>query len=239
MMKPFSRVLALVAAGVLTALAGCGETGSNPVLYPEVQIQIGADQGGTAQFVVDTLVGGGVLYTSLSDETFTALGGTVNFFLEGAAPPYSIQVRQVGDATVRVHLLITGSTDLVRTTSGADTTVTVQTASTTPLPSPVPPTVEVRADVCAPSTGFGSCSPSGSDPGVFGRPFTGTFGDPFTTHLLSANTPAVYFLSGARDNVSGVFQSTQKLDLFAQLFTNGALKDSQAGTGNVVVRADL
>jgi hypothetical protein len=98
----------------------------------------------------------------------------------------------------------------------------------------------VRLDVCAPSTGATACS-TASDPGTFGVEFTGTLGDLFTSHPLSGSAPSIYFLEGARDSVNAVFTRLSITGdlLLVHLYIDGQLRQTQAGTGDVVIREDL
>ena len=109
----------------------------------------------------------------------------------------------------------------------------------TPSGTPAAQSPAVRLDVCAPSLGAARCDATGADPGISGIPFTGSFGDPFLTHLLSGTTPSIYFLQGARDSVAGVVRSTQRLNLQIQLFIDNLGKESASGTSDLVVRQDL
>jgi hypothetical protein len=119
-------------------------------------------------------------------------------------------------------------------------TATVLTGGTLPPGTPAPSIPEVRFDVCAPLSGQGTCTTDAA-PGAFGVIFNGTMGDQFTSHLLNSVTPSIYFLEGARENVNGVFMRnplTADL-LIVQLFLNGALNQTVAGSGSVILKQDL
>jgi len=230
---------------LLVGSGGCGESGSNPILYPEVRFQVEPLEG-TATFEVESLAGGQIEYTSLAGTVYTATS-IFNFVFEGAGPPYSGRFKQVGDGAIRVRLVVTGGgPDLFRVSEGPGTTVTVQTVSDNP-PTLRRPNPEVRFDVCAPVPGVFSCWVDDPQPGTFGIQFNGTIGDIDNTFQLGQRsaadpiptTPSVYFLQKPVEAVSGVFRSTNSNELVARLFINGTQESVAAGTQDVVVRKDL
>jgi hypothetical protein len=230
-------------------LLGCGESGSDPVLYPEVRFQVQPLEGGRAMFEVDQLIAAGVQYTSL-DGTPLVTTAIFNVVIEGAAPPYTGTFTQVGDNAIRVRLVFNvgggNAFQVFGNTIGPGTSVTVSSGQQPPG-DPVRPNPEARFDVCSPLTGTSSCSTTADPPGRFGVPFGGTIGDFFTTHVLGQPTavdpptasPSIYFLQNPRDQVSGVFRSNDATLLVASLFINGSLVESGSGTEDVVVNTDL
>ena len=236
---------ACVVVLLLAGASACGESGSNPVLYPEIRFQV-EPLAGTATFEVQSLAGGQIEYTSLGGTVFTATS-VFNFVLEGAGPPYSGRFSQIGDGAIRVRLLVTGGgADISGISDGPGTTVTLQTVSDSP-PQLRPPDPEVRFDVCAPVPGVFSCYVDAEQPGTFGIQFNGTMGDIDTTHQLgqrsaadpAPTTPSVYFLQKPKEAVSGVFRSTNSNELVARLFIDGKQESVAAGTTDVVVRKDI
>ena len=242
----------MLVACVAMSLTGCGESGSNPPVLPEVLFQIGPAPGGTGApvtFSVPTLFTAGALNTFPAGMTFTTTG-VFSIYLEGATQPYGgIFVRSAGSGDITVQESIftaPGTPQIVTrdTTAGKDPPVAtvVIPAMVTPSTTPVAANPEVRFDICVPTSGASSCFPPGES-GIPGVQFTGSLGDAFFTHQVGVNpvatTPSVYFLMGARDSVNGVFQSTNGQSLLVQLYVNGQLKQSSSGSGDVVVREDL
>ena len=74
---------------------------------------------------------------------------------------------------------------------------TLQPGAPPPDPGvpPPPSSPEVRIDICAPLPNLTTCSTTTVDQS-FGVLFTGSLGDPFTSHLTSGSTPAIYFYPG-------------------------------------------
>ena len=237
--KRFLWIVAVVCLGAVGG--GCGTTGPEPTLYPEVQFQV--HPSGQSTFTVKELDLGGVRHTFPAGTSFTATS-TFYFYFENAPPPYSgtFTLESGGDITVFLLVTPTGNPEVSDTASGPGSTVTVSTGvSPSPMPAtPIPPTEEVRFDVCVPLLTPGTCFTEG-DSGVFGLPFTATVGDAFQTHLLGSLTPSVYFLEGARESANGVFRLAPVTGqtLVGQLFINGSLRQTQANTEDVVVREDL
>lgn len=155
---------------VIFTITGCGTSGSEPVLYPEVRFEVSPAQGGQPpfRFVVERFVIGGVLHTDLSGTTFTSTG-VFRFVFENAPPPYTGTFRQVGGTAITVHLLQEGTGIETSQTTSGDQTQCGTAASSDPScivnPSifgPQPtlialPNPEVRFDVCAPLVPSGSC----------------------------------------------------------------------------------
>ncbi len=232
--------------GMALWLAGCGESGSQPVLFPEIQFAVGlapCEVGQAcppqAQFVAELEVGG------VSHKVSSPLLDTSSFqlFAENAAPPYAgkftLVPPQQADAPVRdiqVRLIVTGQTTQTGFTSGVAVPAVVG-AFTGTLP---PPAEEVRFDVCVPLLTPGTCFGAG-DSGIFGLPFQGTIGDAAQTHLLSTAVPSIFFLENAVDTVNGIFTLSPFTGqyLVAQLFLNGAFKQTQSSIHDVVIRQDL
>ena len=233
-------VLMLIASVTLIAAAGCGTSGSNPVLFAELRFEVTPTQAGSATFSVESLVANGSTF-GFPDHTVFTTTAPFSFYLEGAAPAYSGAFARVGDAeiTVRVfreRILVTeDSTDGAAKPIAAVSAVVGQG---TPTVTPSAPMQLVRFDVCAPVVFNGACSTTG-DAGLFGIPYSGTLGDPFTTHLLNGQTPSIYFLPGARDSANAVFRSASTQFLEAQLFVDNELRQTASGTTDVVLREDL
>lgn len=238
MMTHTGTLRILVTVGFGLWLAGCGTSGPQPVLFPEIHFQV--QPTGQSVFTAELEVGG-VLH-KFSDPAqpdgmlhFTATSN-FNFFVEKAPPPYAGKFTLKGGNDLVVTLSVTGQTTQTGQTSGVGTTTVVGSFSDT-LP---PPALEVRFDVCVPSLTPGTCFGSG-DSGVFGPTFQGNVGDSAQTHLLNAAVPSIYFLENAAESVNGVFTLIPFTgqDLLAQLFLNGALKQTQSGSEDVIIRQDL
>ncbi len=242
-----TKVLRLIGMiGVTLWLAGCGESGSQPVLFPEIQFvvglapcEVGQPCPAQAQVMAELEVGG------VSHKVPSPLLVTSNFQLlaENAAPPYAgkftlVPPQQAGAPVrdVQVKLIVTGQTTQTGFSSGVGVPAIVG-AFTGTLP---PPAEEVRFDVCVPLLTPGTCFGAG-DSGVFGVPFQGTIGDAAQTHLLSTAVPSIFFLENAVDTVNGIFTLIPFTgqELVAQLFINGAFKQTQSGTHDVIIRQDL
>ena len=235
----------IVLATSVLCIVGCGTSGSNPPVLPEVKFVIGPRASGAPfSFTVQTLFAGGVSHT-FSDVPFTS-NTLFNIFLEGASQPYGgtfARGSDSGDIGVQETIVTEAATDQITTTAFTNGTapVSVVIPVGAPIPTMLPaPNPEVRFDVCIPSSSAqASCFVAG-DSGIGGEGFTGSVGDAFFTHLLIGATPSIYFLEGARDTVNGVFHAdTSGQALLVQLFINGELKDTGFGTGDVVVRHDL
>lgn len=243
MTKVGPRSILLVACALWAA--GCGTSGSNPPVLPEVQFVVGPQKSGAPVTFTASLFAGGISHTFPPDMAFTT-NGPFNIFLEGASMPYGgsfARPADSGDITVQETIVTETGVDQITTqafTTGTDP-VTVVIPQGAPVPTtPVPPNPEVRFDVCVPSTaGQASCY-AGGDSGVPGIAFNGSVGDAFFTHLVLGTTPSMYFLEGARDSVNGVFRAnTAGQQLLVQMFIDGQLKETESGTGDVVVRKDL
>jgi hypothetical protein len=167
------RVLLTVMCGgglMVTTTAGCGTSGSEPVLFPEVRFEVSPVAGAQPpfQFVVERFVIGGVLHTDLSGTTFTSTD-VFRFVFENAPPPYTGTFRQVGGAAIRVHLLQEGTgIETTQMTSGnqiqcgsptsSDPACIVNPSIFGPQPTRITlPNPEVRFDVCAPLVASVSC----------------------------------------------------------------------------------
>ena len=239
-----TRFLWIAAALLGTLNGGCGESGSRPTLYPEVQFQV--QPAGQSTFTVGELVAGGVRHTFPADMVFTATA-PVFFFLENAPPPYSgtFTLKEGGDITVTVSVSPGGIPSATDTTSGPESTVTVSAAvspGATPT-TPSPATEEIRFDVCVPSLTPGTCF-TGGDEGTPGIQFSGTLGDASLTYETVGITPTIYFFEGAQDSINAnlrLVQVTGNDRLVVQLFINGALEqtDSSSSSDGVHMRQDL
>ncbi len=240
---------------LLTTMTGCGTSGSEPVLFPEVRFEVSPTTGAPFQFVAERFDIGGVEYTDLAGTTLTGTatgeGGALSVFrivFENAPPSYCGTLRQVGAAAITVHLLQEGTgIETSSTTSGDGTTVTTCILGS-PAPMPVAPNPAVRFDVCAPSLDLPSCAAAGGDPGRFGVQFSGVIGDPFVTYLLGTGSstvnppafvPAIYYFQGASQTVNAVFTGFNGAELSVQFFINGQLNQNATGGGNLVFEQDL
>jgi hypothetical protein len=243
------RPLFCAAVALALCCASCGESGSNPTLYPEVRFQV-QPVGGQATYSVDKLTAGRMQYTSLATIQFNATG-IFNYLIEQAPGPYSGQFTQIGSTPVKVTLIFAEGNGIYFTASAttSDANPTVVVASGPPSPeTPLIPNPEVRFDVCSPSANEPTCETTGDPPGRFGVPFGGTLGDFFTTHLLGQPTPqdpptaspSIYFLQNPRDQVSGVFRANDESLLVARLIINGSVKQVGSNTNqDVVLKSDI
>jgi hypothetical protein len=231
--KRFLWIAAVVCLGALGS--GCGTTGSRPTIYPEVQFQVRPS--GQSTFTVNEFVAGGVRHTFPPGTSFTATS-TFYFYFENAPPPYSgtFTLESGGDITVYLYVTPGGNPGVSDAATGPGSTVTVSTGVSSAIPS----TQEVRFDVCVPLLTPGTCFTEG-DSGIPGLPFSATVGDAVQSHFVGGSTPSIYFLEGAQDNASGIFTLTPMTGqtLVAQLFINGTLSETSAGTENVIVQEDL
>jgi len=237
------RFMSVAVAVFLGALGGgCGTTGSGPIVYPEVQFLV-KPAPGPVTFTVNELDVGGVRHTFPAGTSFTA-SSVFYFYFENAPPPYSGTFTLESGGTITVILAVTpgGLPEVSDTASGPGSVVTLSTGvSPSPPPAtPIPPTQEVRFDVCVPLLTPGTCFTEG-DSGIFGLPFTGTVGDAFQTHEVSGSTPSIYFLEGAQENAGADLRLTPMSGqtLVVQLFINGILRETQANTKDVIIRQDL
>jgi len=196
MKRVFPFLLAIVIV-ILVAAAGCGTSGSSPILYHEVRFQVEpANSGiGQATFSVISLNADGVPFGFANGTTFTTTGA-FNFYLDGAAPPYSATFVQQGDAPILVSVFIDRnlvSGDNVSTGPGSTVTVGPIDLGTPGPPAPAGPLV--RFDVCAPFPGLGTCSttnptdlPPGKQGTCSGSPSTFCSTDPAAMDCPSPQT---------------------------------------------------
>jgi len=248
-----ATLTALAVSIVALAISGCGESGSNPVLFPEAIYAVTQSGGGV--FAVDFVDGGGVRHMVPANVQFSG-ASTFAFHILGAPTPFNGSFKRISGGDMEVGLTVTEqpsvgplftgccqTTEQICQSCSTDADCPVATSCVYNIPSgpgpgPVPrASPDIRVDVCAPSPGTSSCSLSG-DAGVFGQPFSGTVGDQFTTHLVNGATPSVYFLTSARDTLSAVLRGSGQL-LQVQLFIEDQLKESGSGTGDVIIRHDL
>jgi len=251
---------ALAVSVLALAIGGCGESGSNPLLFPEAIFSVTQSGGGV--FAVDFVDGGGVRHMFPANAQFSG-ASTFTFHVLGAPTPFNGRFERISGGDMEVGLTVTEqpsvgplfSTNLpgcCQTTGQGCQSCTADADCPSPgggscvqtldIPGPGPALVprassDVRVDVCAPSPGTSSCSLNG-DAGVFGQPFSGTIGDQFTTHLVNGGAPSVYFLTSARDSLSAVLRGNGQL-LQVQLFINDQRLESSSGTGDVIIRHDL
>jgi hypothetical protein len=249
-------MLVLGAAVALNAL-GCGVSGSEPVLFSEVRFDVVPN--GQATFTVDELDAAGVRRSLPDSATPSGLreftvSGVISFVFLNIGPPYvGIFSITPDSADISVHLNIDGADVAVDVTTGAaKPQAMVASGLGTGTPIPLTSPQEIRFEVCAPVPGASTClaaSPQ-ADPGVFGVSFSGTIGDPFTSHILGSSNPsvsafpvapAIYFLENASQSVNGAFRSlVPDQALQAQLFVDGALAASDTETNkSVIVRTQL
>ncbi len=236
----------LLVACVLCAV-GCGQSGSNPPILPEVQFLVGLQNTVAPVTFTASVFTGEIVHTFPPGLAFTT-GGPFSIFLEGASMPYGgtfARAMDSGDITVQ-ETIVPGAaaggggqvTAKAFTTSTDPVSVVLPVGAPTPT-MPVAPNPEVRFDVCVPTAGQSSCYTVGNS-GTAGLGFNGSLGDAFFTHITVGFTPSIYFLEGARDTVNGVFRAGTAGDvLLVQLFINGELKETESGTGDVILRQDL
>jgi hypothetical protein len=257
MMRRTRFSFALLAGATLVAAAGCGTTGANPILYPEVRFSVeqtpDTPSTGQATFTVETLQAGGVSHPSISGHTFVA---PFSFVLENAAPPYRGSFKRPANGA-EITVTVTVIAQIAETEPAQDTTpakdtvrVSCDRVTNTTLgilcvpvatdPSPAPAAnPEVRFDVCALLPGTGSCSTTDDPPGLFGIPFSGTLGDLLTSHAVDGLTPRIFFLEGAQHNTAARFLAATSQILEAQLFVNGQLQSPTAIGSDVTIQKDL
>ncbi len=232
-------VIAL-SAWLAIGLCGCGQSGSDPLQFPEVRFEVRPS--GPATFRVDSLVGGGATHSSVLGQQFSATSAFA-FTLENAGGPFEARVTRLSGGEITVTLTVvavTGQVQVTDSTGPGKETAVVMATGPAPVVTPGAFHREVRLDVCAPTTGATSCG-AVDDPGIFGVAFTGTLGDLFTSHPLSGVAPSIYFLEGARDSVNAVFtrQAITGDLLQVQLYIDGQLRQTRAATRDVVIREDL
>ncbi len=271
-MITFLRTSLLVALPLL--LLACGESGSQPEQFSEVQYRVQQDGGGT--FALLSMSAGGFQRRLVADTVYSTQG-PVRFMVEGAPGPYSAELcrHSGGDMTVvftadssnlpgqvRLTFETAGQSGLCRSSavacmpdpSGAsclsDTDCAAEEVCEKRLAIEYPPgsgalatkgfaDPDVRFEVCVPVSGT-SCSVGGAPPTtVFGRSVLGSVGDLGATYLVGDDSPSVYFLNSAKHNVSAIFRAAADEFLQVQLFVNGALRDTQSGTKDVIIREDL
>ncbi len=270
------RSLALLCSALL--ISACGESGSEPDQYSEVQYRVLQAGGGT--FALVSLSAGGFQRRLSPDAVYTTQG-PVRFLVEGAPGPHAAEFcrRSGGELTIQFSS-DSSNEGLVRLTFDSEaqagacrTTASVCTQASEgstcfsdsecatgevcekrlvvtydptqsgvlemPLPFADP---DVRFEVCAPLTGD-TCSVAGKagDPPntIYGRFVSGSVGDIASTFLVSDETPAVYFLNSAKDNVSAVVGASDDEPVQLQLLVDNRVVDSDHGRGDVLIRRDL
>ncbi len=249
MTRRFLLATASACGLVILGAAGCGTSGSEPPLFPEVRFEVSPVQGAQPpfQFIAERFDIGGVEHTDLAGTTLTATG-IFRFIFENAAPSYCGRFKQVGATAVTVHLLQEGGPEVAPSTSGDGTEVTACILGS-PTPMPTAPNPEVRFDVCAQSVPGVVCAAAGPEgPGKFDVPFSGVIGDPFVTYLLGTasstanapvSTPVIYYFEGASQSVNAVFTGFNQATIQVQLLINGQLSQNVAGNGNLTIQQDL
>jgi len=264
-MQYLTRSVLVVVTLVALGLGGCGETGSDPVQHPEARFDVRPT--GQATFRVNSLIGGGVSHASVIGQDFTATAA-FDFVLENAAPPFQgifalvgtctnsqesctadadcapASTCDFGDQQITVTLTVispTSQTQVSDATLLPGKTTAMVTTGGVVTGTPGPSNPEVRFDMCAPSSGAASCSTTSVPPGDFGVSFSGTLGDPITSHVVNGLTPSIYFLEAPQENVNLVLDRVPftGAELVVQLFINGQLRQSQSNNGDVVIREDL
>jgi hypothetical protein len=166
-------------------LGGCGESGKDPVLFPEVRFQV-QPVSGSASFKVPVLQAGGQQYTSIAGTAFSTTG-IFNFVIEGAPGPYTGTFTQTTDDPIRVTLsfnMVNGQAfrRSVQTT-GRDSSVVISSVDT-PVAPGVQANPEVRFDICSPPFNETDCDLTTGMLGRFGVPFQGNLGDFFNSFLV-------------------------------------------------------
>jgi len=254
MLQLLIRRAALLVVFAVCGICGCGQTGSDPLLFPEVHFRV--FPAGQATFHVDALSSGGASYTSVIGQQFTATAA-FDFVLENAGPGFR-GVFEVDPSTgdqITVTLAVIclgGQTQVSDSTGPGKPTATVSIPFVrgaacnpgAPPPdtgvSPPPSNPEVRIDICAPLPNLTTCSTTSKDQS-FGVLFTGSLGDPFTSHLTSGSTPAIYFYQSPQQNINAVFTRAPLTGMLltAQLLIDGEINQTRASTGNVIISQDL
>lgn len=242
------RTSSLVWIGAAVALfgaAGCGTSGSNPTEFREIRILIEPNGGGVAQFEVVSLIAGGVSHPHFVGQQFTA---PMTIALLNAQLPYEAKFKQLGTNSIHVRAIVSNSSETSADSSETTLAVVPPEGSTVSGSEP-PASPEVQFNVCALLPGHSSCL-TPTDPGLNGLGFSGTIGDPATTHVLppacSANisqpcttTPTVYFLEAARDSVNGVFNGGLDQPFRVELLIDGTVEESSQGTGDLILQKDI
>lgn len=270
------RNLALLCSALL--ISACGESGSEPDQYSEVQYRVLQAGGGT--FTLVSLSAGGFQRRLSLDAVYTTQG-PVPFLVEGAPGPHAAEFcrRSGGELTiqfssdssneglVRLTFDSEGQAGVCRTAasvctpaSGGSTCLADSECAASEvcekrlivkydptqsgileMPQPFADP-DVRFEVCAPLSGE-TCSVAGKagDPPntVYGRFVSGSVGDIASTFLVGDETPAVYFLNRAKDNVSAVIGAADDEPVQLQLYIDNQLEDSDQGSGDVLIRRDI
>jgi hypothetical protein len=235
------RAAALLVCAVC-GVWGCGTTGSDPILFPEVRFDVLPS--GQATFTVDALSGGGESYASVIGQQFTATA-PFHFALENAGQPlmgaFSVNPTS-GDQITVTLTVISGlsQTQVSDATGPGKPTARVSIPTTAAGVTPPPGNPEVRFDVCAPLPGRTTCSATTGN-GTFGALFTGSFGDPFISYLTNGATPTIYFYRAPQSNINAVLTRLPVTGalLAVQLLVNGELKQTEVGSGEVIISQDL
>ena len=248
------RRAALLLVFAVCGICGCGQTGSDPLLFPEVHFTV--FPAGQATFRVSALSSGGASYTSVIGQQFTT-AAAFEFVLENAGPGFRgvFEVDPTTSDQITVILSVIcggGQTQVSDATGPGKPTAIVSIPFVAAAPCnpgapppdtgvpPPPSSPEVRFDICAPLPNLTSCSTTTIDQS-FGVLFTGSLGDPFTSHLTSGSTPAIYFYQSPQQNINAVFTRAPLTGMLlaAQLLINGEINQTRASTGNVIISQDL
>ena len=236
-----TALLALLATGISL---GCGESGSDPALYPEVRFEV-RPRAGQAKFVVESLSadGGKILHTEFPDYANPSqpadfsVSGVFTFYMVNAPPPYSGRFRAT-EGEIEVSLFVLGDMEGIQgqLTGGV---VVVPPGAPAPPPGATTSPDEVRIDVCSRIPGQPACTTTADPPGSFGVLFAGTLGDPNITRVTSGPTPSVFFLERTKDTVNGVFCSPPDTTMDIVLMVDREIRDSSSGREDVIVRQDI
>jgi len=238
------RFMAAPLLGLMLGLGACGTSGHDRPQYPEVRFKIEPVGGGSAnfRFLLDALFANDRYEIYLTGTEFVATG-PFHIVLENAQTAYGGRfTRGDGSPDLNVTLSLVSAasqTSVSDSTLGQKDTASVAIGGAPPDPGDRD-TSEVRFHICVPSPDSDACfSDTGS--GTPGIPFTGTIGDAFSSHLINGTTPSVYFLQGAKDTVNAAITRLGSTgpSLRAELYIDGALKDTDTGTGDLIFREDL
>jgi hypothetical protein len=221
-----------------TLASACGESGSRETRPAEVMFRVARPSG--AKFRVAAIQAANALHLFEDKEFKTAH----IFVLEDPYQPVT-GIFQNTDPTLPITVEMSIGTQLVSSqeiqpgiccTVGSGRTCDQATA-TCDAPTSTPGGDEVRIEVV-------SLSPSAN------VGFSASIGDNEATNITACvigadicRTPATFFMEDPVDSVSAVITKAagenNDIELNAQLFVNGDLKDQASGRGTIVVKHDL
>lgn len=242
----------LVLCGALLAAAlsssACGDDPAD-IFHRQVLFRLEA-RGGGGCVQLDHIASGGARH-ELEPGRLLILdeGASMTLLLANSPPPYrgrfawtAEDCPDVSGQIVVSALEVQGPSAEPQALDAANPSVTVDLRRD--VAGPLAADVEqprVRFEVCAPPTREEGCTAS-----LSGRVFTGTMGDARLSHILSvleandaATTPAILFLEGPRDRVSGLFRGATGQLLRGELYVNDVLVDVGLSTGDVVLQDDI